>query len=176
MMDDQKEFSKRIDAIRRRDKESEGSQDFDVRLRLAQARGSRTEGMGLKSEAEDAFRAQLKRAKELKGETEAAYAKAFSSGKKEDLQAAKLKAEEASHEGEQADALRERLRSVSDAVANGSFTKKYDIAGTFNASRLGNMGIGNTVSERAVKAAEDTAKYIKWIWQIQNGDGASFGY
>ncbi|MGH7143122.1 MAG: hypothetical protein ACREJ2_03190 [Planctomycetota bacterium] len=41
----------------------------------------------------------------------------------------------------------------------------FDVAGTFNASAAGEMGVGTTAADRTAKATEETAKYSKKLWQ-----------
>lgn len=72
----------------------------------------------------------------------------------------------------------ERLRASLDQLP-GTLTAeaaKLDVTGSFTASAIGQLGVGDSATERAAKASEETATNTRRILQaIEDGDGLVFG-
>jgi hypothetical protein len=72
----------------------------------------------------------------------------------------------------------EALRSALDGLpaAVSAEAAKLDITGSFTASAVGQLGVGDSATERAAKASEETAANTRRILQaIEDGDGLVFG-
>jgi hypothetical protein len=72
------------------------------------------------------------------------------------------------------DALRNSLDQIPATVT--AEAQKLDVAGSFSGAAIGQLGVGDTTTERTAKAAEETAKNTQRIARaLEDGDGATFG-
>jgi hypothetical protein len=72
------------------------------------------------------------------------------------------------------DALRNSLDQIPATVT--AETQKLDVTGAFSGAAIGQLGVGDTTTERTAKATEETAKNTQRIARaLEDGDGATFG-
>ncbi len=72
------------------------------------------------------------------------------------------------------DALRTSLDQIPATVT--AEAQKLDVTGSFSGAAIGQLGVGDTTTERTAKATEETAKNTQRIARaLEDGDGAAFG-
>ena len=72
------------------------------------------------------------------------------------------------------DALRTSLDQIPATVT--AEAQKLDVTGSFSGAAIGQLGVGDTTTERTAKATEETAKNTQRIARaLEDGDGATFG-
>ena len=72
------------------------------------------------------------------------------------------------------EALRGNLDQIPATVAAES--QQLDVSGSFSAAAIGQLGLGDTSTERTAKATEETAKNTQRIARaLEDGDGLAFG-
>ncbi len=72
------------------------------------------------------------------------------------------------------DALRTSLDQIPDTVT--AEAQKLDVTGSFSGAAIGQLGVGDTSTERTAKATEETAKNTQRIARaLEDNDGAVFG-
>jgi hypothetical protein len=72
------------------------------------------------------------------------------------------------------DALRTSLDQI-PATVNAE-AQKLDVTGSFSGAAIGQLGVGDTSTERTAKATEETAKNTQRIARaLEDGDGLTFG-
>jgi hypothetical protein len=72
------------------------------------------------------------------------------------------------------DALRNSLDQIPATVT--AEAQKLDVAGSFSGAAIGQLGVGDTTTERTAKATEETAKNTQRIARaLEDSDGTTFG-
>jgi hypothetical protein len=72
------------------------------------------------------------------------------------------------------DALRTSLDQIPATVT--AEAQKLDVTGSFSGAAIGQLGVGDTTTERTAKATEETAKNTQRIARaLEDGDGTVFG-
>jgi hypothetical protein len=169
VVEESQNFQKRYAEGQQRRGEGLQQRQFEQQLETAKQspEGLKTLETGLTSQLTDA----AKRARDLKSQSDAAFALARQSEKKTDLERAKAEAEKAVEAQDRIGPLVDRLLAVGGAMDAKALEKQtFDVAGTFSASALDRMGFGSTAQERTAKATEETVKRLDEVKRLLGGE------
>ena len=71
------------------------------------------------------------------------------------------------------EALQAALDRLPDTIA--AEASKLDVVGSFNAGAVGQLGVGDSTTERTAKASEETARNTKRLLGLLDDPGLEFG-